>query len=495
MPENNFRARAPWFFPALGALLVLGAVLRFAMLDRLELFVDEGGHILAPVDADVRRVIDPVGEGKPAMAWFFRTATALPLDPLIAARAMIGFAGLVTAAALAATLFLLGGEVAAAFGAGIWLLLPFTVFHERLALFDPAIATLIALGLLATALGSRPTSPPAARLGACALGGLLAGSAALLKISALATGPWLAVAYFALQRHWRQPLLTARLVVWLAGFLLPTFVLGAIDPHLGYKILHPASPANPVGGFPFLAWYAGFGGWPLALLALVALVWATRHRATTALWFGAAWIVSLLVARVVYPEPYARYAHADYLPLAIFLASALALAPKRIAWSAALVAGLGWGFVDAAIVRHPLSAPLPAGEIEQYVSGTWSGDGNAAALAFLEQRAPCVVFVHRYSRPGAYAMLLAARRNPALAVVPLSLEQPRAIEAARAVVAKARAVLGPRVAVYVLAEGAPPPEPFFLRAGGVPARVAFEQRKPDGVSGVVLLECEFAPAP
>ena len=158
-----------------GGMLLAGAWLRYTALDRLELFVDEGGHLLAPVDADVRRVIDPVGEGKAAMGWFFWVASALPAEPLVVARSLVATCGLITAVAIAATLYLLFNGTVAVIGLGLWLFLPFAVFHERLALFDPVIATLIACSLTALTLGSRPSSRAAHRIAWCALGGLLAG--------------------------------------------------------------------------------------------------------------------------------------------------------------------------------------------------------------------------------------------------------------------------------------------------------------------------------
>jgi hypothetical protein len=489
--ELTPRASRAAYFAAFGVLLIAGAWLRFAALDRLELFVDEGGHLLVPVDADVRRVIDPVGEGKPAMLWFFRVAWALPLDPLVAARAMIGCCGLISATAIAATLALLSGRRAALLGFGIWLLLPFAVFHERLALFDPAIAALIACSIAAFAAASRPSVSSGARAGWSVLGGLLAGGACLLKVSAAAAAPWLVVVYFALQCNRQQPFFSRRLAATVVGFLVPMAWLVFATPGLGEKILHPVSPAARTPGFPLFGWYAGYGGWPLGVLMLGALVAAWRKVSSPLLWLAAAWALSVAIAAAIYPTPYARYVHADHLLLVIFLAGALASAPVHVALPVATLAFSGWAWTDWQIVRDPRTASLPAGEIAQYVTGVWSGHGSRAVIDFAAHHSPAVVFVHRYSRPASYALLIAARQNPSLGVVPLSVETSTALAGAKVVLAKARTLLGPGVQTYLLAEGDPPPEPFFLQRHAVPFQVAFDHAKPDGASHLLLLRCDF----
>jgi hypothetical protein len=478
------------------ALLAAGAYLRFAALGRLELFVDEGGHILAPVDADVRRVIDPVREGKPAMAWFFALATALPADPLWTARALVASCGMVTAVAIGVVLFVTGNATAALLGLGCWLLLPFAVFHERLALFDPVIATLIACGLAAIALGSRPGLQGARAYGWLAVGGLMAGSAGLCKLSALAAAPGLIVCYWGLQRRWDRPLWDRRLAVVAGAFLLPAIVLFLFAPHAGQRLAAMEGAAAAGGGVGrFLAWYAGYGGWPLGLLVAIALVALAPKRARLPwLFFGGAWVLSLVIAMALYPVPYARYVHGDHVALVSFLAGAIASLSTRQAAAIAGVAMGGWLRVDWQITRDPRTAALPADEKVQYVTGFWSGDGSRAAVAEIQRlgrQQPTVVFVHRYSRPASYAAVLAARRDPGINLVPLSLEAPRAVDGARAVAAKARSLLGPTVRFYVLAEGAPPPEGAALAAAGVETRVAWEHVKADGTSRLQLLACEI----
>jgi hypothetical protein len=178
-------------------LLVAGAALRLSRLETMALFVDEGGHILAPVDPRLSEAMNPIGEYKPGMRWIFAPATALPLNPLLAARAMAGLAGLATAALLAGVLWWTAGAAAAAVGFGFWAFFPLAVFHERLALLDPFMAGFLAAALATMIAAGR--KEPRWRLALAALGGALFGGAFAVKSSALLALPWLVLVCAALQ--------------------------------------------------------------------------------------------------------------------------------------------------------------------------------------------------------------------------------------------------------------------------------------------------------
>ena len=556
---------------ALAALILLaaGAWLRFAHLGKLELFVDEGGHLFASIDADARPALDPIGEGKPGMLWVFRPAAWLPFDPLLTARASVAAGGLVTALALATTLLLCFDAQAALLGLLLWAFLPFAVFHERLALLDPLIATSLACAIALAALAAARPAASRLALGLSFLAGGFAGAACLLKISAVTAAPWLAIVYVALQQRFAKKLFDRRLAAFVAGCAAPLLCLVPDLAHLGTHLtratggqttallrlyfshggwllvllllaalgapwlalvqaaLRPpqasarrvrriallmvggvllglfvigslvhlaASPgtenAPPV---PLVHTYFSFGGWPFALLLLVALGVAAARPAPGAWSLGLAWLVSLLVAQIVFPSGYARYLHGDYLPLVLFLAAAL---NRWTALPTAIVVGgavATWAGTDHAIVRDPTHAGLPPGEIRQYVTGPWSGDGTRALTVFLEQHAPCVVFAHPYSRAGSYATRLAARHNPAINFVPFVLEGPLATGALRAATTRAHELFGPGITIFVLAESdrPVPAEPALLRAGGIPFTTTFSHVKRDDLGSLLLLDCDL----
>ena len=84
---------------------------------------------------------------KPLYVWIvalFRTSNQ---DPLPAARALSIFFGLFAMAGAYFTAFRLAGIKAAIFAGAFWVLAPFTLFHDRLAIYDPLVAALSAWAL------------------------------------------------------------------------------------------------------------------------------------------------------------------------------------------------------------------------------------------------------------------------------------------------------------------------------------------------------------
>ncbi len=518
MPAKKPRATAG-FLLAAAVILTIGAWLRLDRIDQLPPFVDEGGHVLAGLEPAVRELIDPIGEGKPGMLWIFAPARAWSSDPLAGARTMSALAGVITAAAIGTTLFIFSGAPAALLGLGLWALFPYAVFHERLALLDPFVACFAACALAAATFASRP-GPNAKRLRFSAFAGALLGAACAVKISAVFALVWLALGYTLLQRRLGQPLVDRRCLAFGGGFLVALLPFAGSLPHLGARLaqrgLLPAANAHGVpnsdvtaasaiaGHFSsYLRWTFGYGGWPLGLLVAAAVAAALLPGKRRALGFAVAWLTALALGSAVYHQPYARYALADQVPLVVFLGAALALpfsttgSRFRTSYAAALaITAFVWFQVDGRIARSPQLAPLPAGEIAQYLTGPWSGAGTGDAVQLLTQRAerdraPIIVFTQRFAKPGAYALMLAARRTDAgFTVVPATFDSPLAVGAMKAAVAKARTLLGPRLKVFVLAEGPFLDETVTLQHAGVRTTTVLNRLQPDGLSGFALLECD-----
>lgn len=469
-----------------GLLLLGGFLLRALGLGTPGLFVDEGGHILAPVDDDVRRVVAPLAEGKPGMAWLFAPAHWFGLNPLVSARLISVAIGMGTALALGACLHAIAGWPAALIGTAAWMVLPFAVFHERWALLDPAVGLFTALGLAVMARSARAESRANDFRLRFALAGLVAGLAVLVKVSALILAPALAICAWTL-----RPRLDRTTGAAVALYLLPAGLLLACASGLAQRLpgLHVGA-AQEVG--PILAWLWGYGGWPLGLLLALAAwtVWRGNIPRRPAVGFALAAAVSLLLAQLIYPLPYARYLHAEHVILIAALALALAGSRSRVVATLAAVAGAAWLWFDLAVARDPGCAPLPAAERVQYLTGPWSGDGVASALARVQSERNAVLLVRRYSRSVSYAAVLEARRHPELTVVPLTLESPAGFAAARAVAVRARTLLGPDARLLVLAEGDPPTEPVFLAQAGIEFRVLWRHEKREG-GRIELLECAF----
>ncbi len=488
-------SRAPfWLWAALP--VAAAAWLRMRGSGDLDPFTDEGANILTALDPRVRAAFEPLEQGRPWLVYLFRPAGWFPGHALAAGRLMSAGAGLLTMTALGWTLHRLGGRRAALAGLWLWAVLPFAVWHERLALQDPFVTALLA-GSVALLVAGLPEGRRWPWLGA---GGLF-GAAFLLKISAVLALPWLGLVYVALQRSNARPVFDRRLWLVPLGALLPVLTLGGDLAHLGAKLgRYDALPSAAHGGFlpsafdrlvTWLGFYSGYGGWPLLLLLAGALVLAARDRRWLALTAAGAWVVSLLVAALCYNNTYARYVLPDHLPLVLGLALAWGAAPAPAArWrDGALVllavALAPWGAVSWGIGRDARTASVPAGEIGQYVTGPWSGRGVTDVRRFLADYADqhhvrCLVLTHRFLRPGCYGLLLAELGDPRIGVVPFTVYEPA--ELALAGGGLRQVSTGTPVACFILYEGSLYPAHPWLSAPGSPARLVHTIDRGNGES-------------
>lgn len=468
-PPAARESRIPfWAWVALPVLL--GAWLRVRHIAAPEPFVDEGANILTALDVRVRAAFEPLAQGRPWLVYLFKPAGWFPAQALAAARLMSAGAGLATLAALGWTLHRLAGRAAALGGLWLWAALPFAVFHERLALQDPFVTALLAWALaLATSgsmNGNRRDWP-----WFIAAGGLL-GGAFLLKISAGFALPWLGLVYLAVQHRAARPLFDRRLAFIALGALAPVLTLGTGLLHLGNRLdRYSALPSLAGAGFlasaaarlrEWLGYYAGYDGWPLFGLTVVALVLAGRARHSLALTCAAGWMVSLLVTALCYHNIFARYVLPDHLPLILFLALAWGPAvavpgPMRaVALTVFAAAIAGWGIVSRQIGSDARTAAIPAAEIGQYFTGPWSGRGLDEVRRCLADYADqhhvhCLVLTHRFLRPGCYGLMLAELGDPRIGVVPYTLYEPEELAATRPGLRRINADHG--VACFLLYEG------------------------------------------
>ena len=473
--------------------VLIAAWLRLRGIGEPEPFVDEGATILTALDPRVRALFDPLGQGRPWLAHLFKPAGWFTAHVLTVARAMSAGAGLVTLGALGWILHRLAGRAAALCGLWCWALLPLAVFHERLALQDPFVTALLASALAVvttSSLGGEKARPWIWS----GTAGVFLGAAFLLKISAVFALPWLGLLYWEIQRQAARPLFDRRLA-WLAlGALIPVLSLGSGVARLGGDLgsrFHVLPTLDGHGGVPsplehlgiLLEWYGGYGGWPLALLAIAAMFGAGFFRQRLAFACALGWLGSLLVTSLCYGNPYARYLLPDHLPLLLFLALAwgkiLHPAPRwrTAAWAVVALALARWGFVSWGIGTDPWRAAVPAGEIAQYFTGPWSGRGLKEVRAYLDryadrQQVRCLVLTHRFMRAGCYGLLLAERGDPRLGVVPFTVYEPEELTATRPGLRHAAA--GQRVAFFLLYEGSLYPPPPWLDAAGGPARRVLE---------------------
>ena len=367
--------------------------------------------------------------------------------------------------------------------------MPMIVFHERLALQDPVSTALLVLSL-ACVVAARAATAPTSSLAA----GVFLGLAFLNKISAVFALPWLGLLYLAWQKQTGRPIFDRRLwwIAIAAAAAVLLYLRGEIfklGSDLGrYHELAIGGDGTSPGFTARLAvclnWYRAYGGWPLGLLVAGALGLQCRWPSRPALLAGAAWAATLLVNAAFYANTYARYLHPDCVPLVLFIAlsigGAWSVLPHipRAAVILGLVVALGaWLNISRQIASDPASAPLPADEKQQYVTGPWSGRGLNGISQFLDDYADrnqvcCLVLAHRFHGPGCYGLMLAALGDPRLIVVPLTIGQPADLAAASPGLRKIAA--GQRVAFFLLYEGSLYPAPAWLNLPGSTTHRVFE---------------------
>jgi len=467
---------------------LVAAWVRFHGIGDPEPFVDESGNILTALDPRVHEYVDPLGQGRPILAGLFAPAGWFPTHVLEVARLMTALAGLASMAALGWTLHRLAGRTASLGGLWLWALMPFAVFHERLALQDPFVTALLAWAaalMLAGCLGS--ANRRWAWFGGA---GLLFGLAFLCKISAILALPWLGILYVLTQLHLRQPVFCRPLLGIVAGALLPLLCLGPDLLKLGQWTAHsesfPTFAADKYGPLvlghwlDWSGWYAGYGGWPLALLALGAVFGAAKAGSRLIWGCALAALGAFAVAVLFYNRPFARYGLPDHVPLVLFLALGwarlFAQVPHRLVLPLVLAFGLlvaRWGWVSRQIATDPLQAPVPADDISQYFTGPWSGHGVDRVTRYLAEYADrhhvrCWVVTHRFARPGNYGLMLAELGDPRLSVLPFTVYDQVAFSAVHSSLREGAA--REAVACFLLYEGNLYPPPAWLDEPGSPAR-------------------------
>jgi hypothetical protein len=488
---------------------MVAALVRLHGIGGPEPFVDEGANILTSLNVRVREAFEPLAQGRPWLVYLFKPAGWFPAQALEVARFMSAGAGLATLAALGWTLWHLAGRGAALAGLWLWALLPIAVFHERLALQDPFVTALIAwcVALLANSSLGRET----ARGGLWFFGaGLLFGAAFLLKISAGFTLPWIGLLWWEFRRRTGRPIFERRLGWAALGALLPLATLGTDLAKLGSKLdryhalttqsdaATDASLADRLG--QWLELYFGYGGWPLLVLAALAVGATVRFRSRVAAMCAGGWLLALLVSGCFYNNTYGRYLLPDHLPLILFLAVAGATLPSRAGRFRAATPALfalplaGWAVADWQIGRDPAKAAIAASEAAQYFTSPWSGRGVREVRDYLTARADrdkaqCLVITHRFLRPGCYGLLLAELGDPRIGVVPITIYEPQ--ELAAALPGLRHAAAGHRVRCFLLYEGSIYPAHPWLNAPGSPTRRVLEVPRGPGES-FTLFEFELA---
>ncbi len=384
------------YLPFIGltvALLVVGAVLRFSFLNALPIFADESIYIrwsqVMKAEASLRFL--PLSDGKqPFFMWVTIPFFKLIADPLLAGRVVSGLCGLGTAlGTMFASWLLFKNRRIALISAALWLVLPYAVFFERLALADAMLAFFLIWAFNFMALALRHT-----RLDLGMVAGFCLGFAWLTKSPAMVA--FVLLPFLLLLKD--QKTISKLVILKSAGILMVAYAIAfgmynilRLGPEfhmialrnkdyifpLSEIITHPFDPlkTNLKAAFEFY-WYLAT---PIGVLLAISglLDWRRTHKIPRLL------LAAFLLVPILVQATIARTFTARYLlytvPFAVILIShAIEHLGQHTRKHFLLAAGLIAVVVpslwfDIQLLRSPETLPLPrierSGYLEEWTAG------------------------------------------------------------------------------------------------------------------------------
>lgn len=384
------RCRAGW------ALLVLGfAASRLFDLEALPLFLDEALHIVWSARAfEPGRLIRHVNDGKLLQVYLFSALLPLTSDPAWWARAssgIVGFLGMLCANAIGRRLY---GPRVGWLAAVAYLLSPYALFHDRMALADIYVSTLSGVVLLGSLrLAERPGPGRAAAVALALTATTLAKMTGVLAAAIPVVAILLLGAPGALR--WLP------FVVGLFGSLVgvPFFYFAKrarVYGHLADAVAERGAAATTDVATSFgrrfvveASWLLEYWTWPLILAAAAGLCLALARRDRKGILLGILVAVPLCAFPLVSGHIFPRYLVASIVPTAILVARFGDVLWRRfgsgLAVPALLLLSLPALSLDRLIIRDPARAPLPSIEREQYITGWQSGYGVQGVARYLRE--------------------------------------------------------------------------------------------------------------
>ncbi len=376
----------------IAASLLVGAFVatRLWRLAILPAFIDESLHISWALEAWPfwRRVF---ASGKPLQLLLGSLVVGWVPSPLLGLRMLSALAG----GAAMWSVFVLAnrwfGRTAGLLGALFYVVCPFALFHDRLAVADVFLSAAAGWVLVAS------LDLAAARSVGVGLGvflglGILAKA---LGVVLLTTPPLALLAMGAPGRVWKRLWVPYAVAGAIAGWPLWFFLrktaelgekaaLGAEGGDLAVALDNAASAALVLA-----EWWT----WGISAVVCVGLLIALRRHRGVGLVFLwsvlASTVLVALTARVWYPR-YLLFATGPALAAAgLGAASMLRAVPARMRWlavAALLVAGYQALRLDVALLINPASALLPEADLRQYVNGWSSGYGIREAAEYVRSR-------------------------------------------------------------------------------------------------------------
>ena len=404
-------------------LLVLAYLfLRIHDLSGLPVFVDEAIYIrwgqLIKSESTLRFV--PLQDGKqPFFMWLTAGFLKFVSDPLIAGRLVSVFSGLATMIGVGSLAVLLTKKTSIfLLGMALYLLVPYTLFFDRMALVDSLLACFGVWSiLLAIVLGREK------RLDIAMILGIVLGLAMLTKSPAIffvVFSPLLAVVYGFSRKNKKELLVLFGLVGISLGFVLAIYTILRLGPNfhmiairnkdyvwpLSEITKHPLDPLIPHLKDVW-RYYFGYLTLPVMVLGIIGMAkLVAKDWKNSILLFW--WIVPLVVQSAIaktFTARYILYTVPLFLVFSAVTVDQLLLRIKtnrnNLLVSGVVVFGLMLPLLrfDWLLLASPEKTPLPKDERQGYLQDWTSGWGirqSAEYIKSLPKETPIVVGTEGY---------------------------------------------------------------------------------------------------
>ncbi len=389
--SSGREGRSP--FRVIGLFLVFYFLTRAFSLNALPIFLDEAVHLQwAERLFGEGRILRPVGSGRLLSVAAY--GLALPFEDRLWAARLI--ASMVGAATLFFTMLLshrLFGARASVVAGTLYLLSPFALVYDRLALSDGFLSACISGLMLAVwTLVHRPDEARP-RMGVAALIAL----AVVSKVSALLFFLTVPMGVAALSPDRRRSVRSA-VIASLIGLVFASPMLWFFARHSGE--ISSQHVVDPTGfGSTIVATLLDMREWALSYFTVPALVAAAASvallRDGRALWLAGS-VALPFVLFALFSQPWsARYVLPTLPPLLILISGGIEGLASRLkppsrgaaASGLTILALLSSLSFDRDLVFNPEQAPFPGDDRRQLVTGWPSGYGVRELAARLEQEA------------------------------------------------------------------------------------------------------------
>lgn len=391
----------------IAGLTALYFITRLTNLTKLPIFTDEAIYIrwsqIGSRDPNWR-YISLVDGKQPLFTWIMMVFLRVIRDPLMAGRLVSVIAGLGTTVGMWFTAHELFKSKKVAFAASLlYILIPFGLMYDRMALYDSLSGALSIWSLYLSILLVRRL-----RLDVALLLGMSIGLAVLNKTSgffSLYLLPGTLLLF-----DWTKSKRTQRLFLWIGLVVVAALISEAMYSILRLSPLYAMiGQKDTVFVYSFHEWlthpfnflYGNIHGlfdwaihyltWPVFITAILTGLslwkWPREKLLLLGWWFGPFFALAI-DGRVLYP----RFILFMVLPFMILAAQGLVWAYERLrgsVWQWALILLLFGGclYTDFYIVVNPLYAPIPEADAGQYIDDWPSGWGIPEVNAFLAAEA------------------------------------------------------------------------------------------------------------